>query len=63
MEEEEDSELNKKFTARPLNKQILEKQSMLPAVEKKKTTEFEEFNLSQTNDLTKRTRKILEEYQ
>ncbi len=48
------------FKARPLNKKIFEKQSSLPLVEKKKSTFFDEFKLSQAN--TKLGKRTLDEY-
>ena len=48
------------FKARPLNKKIFEKQSSLPSVEKKKSTFFDEFKLSQAN--TNLGKLTLEEY-
>lgn len=59
---ERDAEMlsNSEFKARPLNKKIFEQIGKLPEVDKKATTHFDEFRLSQSN--VKLSKKTIEEY-
>ena len=59
----EEKEEMSNFKARPLKKHILERPDFVPEMERKKSTSFEEFKLSKSNDHQVRARKILDEYE